>query len=146
MNQFVYAQLDEENICVSVSQLSGEVIQDDMIELNSYDASLLGKRYNNGAWEEVAREPIEPQPTNAEKIITMLQAQEQAALDRDETDLDQTLMLLDIQLNQSLQGGTNTMSKTEQIFGGGGAFRELISENVHPSLQCSLAFERRCAA
>lgn len=61
---FYYAQIDENNICIGVSQLSGEVNLPSMILLDIQDASLLGRRYNNGAWEEAAQpEPTVPEPT-----------------------------------------------------------------------------------
>ena len=61
---FYYAQIDENNICIGVSQLSGEVSLPSMILLDVQDVSLLGKRYNNVAWEEVAQpEPSAPEPT-----------------------------------------------------------------------------------
>lgn len=61
-----YAQIDENNICIVVSNLSGEVIADNLIQLETYDISILGKRYNNGEWEEVPRP--EPEPTQLDKI------------------------------------------------------------------------------
>ena len=65
---YIYAELNKNNICKAVSELSGEVIKDTMIRIDSYDESLLGKKYNNGIWEEVERSiVIEPyQPSNAE--------------------------------------------------------------------------------
>lgn len=60
---YLYAQIDENNICVSVSQLSGKIINKSMIPLDEYDTSILGKKYNNGNWEEV-----EPEPTQLDKI------------------------------------------------------------------------------
>lgn len=75
---FYYAELDENNICKAVSELAGEVIKDAMIPLETYDTSLLGKRYEDGEWVEVPVEPTpEPyQPTNAEvtQMISDLQA------------------------------------------------------------------------
>ena len=50
---FNYAQINTDNICFAVSDLSGEVKADNMIRLETYDASLLGKRYVNGKWFEV---------------------------------------------------------------------------------------------
>jgi hypothetical protein len=51
----MYAQLDENNIVVAVSQLSGEVDAPNMIEIPEYDTSLLGKKYNALAkeWEVI---------------------------------------------------------------------------------------------
>lgn len=67
-----YAQLNENNICIGVSQLSGEVISPDMILLQSYDAPLLGKKYNNGIWEDMPTP--EPIPTDQETINASLMA------------------------------------------------------------------------
>ena len=61
----IYAQLNEENICVGVSDLSGEVEADNMILLESFDVDILGKKYNNGEWEELHQE-IEQ---NSEPIV-----------------------------------------------------------------------------
>lgn len=51
-----YAQLDENNICVGVSDLSGEIIADNMIRIEEMNTDLTGKKYNNGNWEAV--EPL----------------------------------------------------------------------------------------
>ncbi len=67
----IYAQLNEENICVGVSELSGEVEGDNMVLLDNYDISLLGKKYNDGSWKEIEKElpkEVEPEPTNRDII------------------------------------------------------------------------------
>lgn len=73
---YKYAQIDSENICFAVSYLSGEIIADDMIRLSAEDEPL-GKKYNNGIWEELPPQP-EPEP-------------EQSQLDRIEANI-QSLM------------------------------------------------------
>ncbi len=63
----IYAQLNKENICIGISELSGEIEEDSMILLESYDISILGKKYNNENWEEIKKElpeETEPEPTN----------------------------------------------------------------------------------
>ena len=65
---YIYAELDENNICYAVSQLSGGVIADTMIPLETYDTSLLGKRYEDGEWVEVELPEIEPQETQLDRI------------------------------------------------------------------------------
>lgn len=50
---FYYAQINEENICVGVSDLSGEVSADNMIRIEEMNVDLLGKKYNSGNWETV---------------------------------------------------------------------------------------------
>ena len=65
---YKYAQIDSNNICFAVSYLSGEVIADDMIMLNEEDEPL-GKKYNNGTWEELPPQPApEPEPSQLDRI------------------------------------------------------------------------------
>lgn len=69
MNQpYYYAQIDDDGICCGVSQLSGEVEHDNMIRLESYDMSLMGKLWTGTEWVENPNppEPVEPttEPTN----------------------------------------------------------------------------------
>ncbi len=55
-----YAQLNENSICIGISQLSGEVIQDNMIEIQSFDNNKIWRKYENKAW---SAEKFEPQST-----------------------------------------------------------------------------------
>ncbi|MBU3022881.1 hypothetical protein [Aestuariibacter sp. A3R04] len=48
-----YAKINDDNVVVAVMSLSGVVNNDSMIELQSNDLSLLGKRYENGAFVDV---------------------------------------------------------------------------------------------
>ena len=64
--KYYYAQIDENNSCIAVSDLSGKVTADNMLRLETYDTSLLGKKYNNGVWEEVPKP--EPEPTQLDRI------------------------------------------------------------------------------
>ena len=78
---YYYAQIDENNICIAVSDLSGKVTADNMLRLETYDTSLLGKKYNNGVWEEVPKP--EPEPTQLDRIelqvnTSYVEAQNQA--------------------------------------------------------------------
>lgn len=50
MQPFYYAQIGTDSICHAVTQTAGEIIQSDMIRLDSYDTGLLGKQWANGAW------------------------------------------------------------------------------------------------
>ena len=51
---YLYAQLDGNNVCVGTSQLSGEVIKDNMIRLTETEflSGLMGKKYENGIWSD----------------------------------------------------------------------------------------------
>lgn len=79
---FYYAQLNEDNICVGISQLNQEMKQDDLIPitLDQYNHELLSKKYKNGQWIGTIVEPEpgpipEPNPINEIKenqIIIML--------------------------------------------------------------------------
>lgn len=65
---FVYAELNENNICKAISDLAGEIIKDTMIRIDSHDISLLGKKYDNGEWVEVEQPEIEEEPTEEELL------------------------------------------------------------------------------
>lgn len=99
----IYAQLNEESICIGISQLSGKIENEKMIEIESYDTSLLGKRYVNGVWEEVPKEPLpEPEPTlSQEELQAEILLNQQNIITRQET---QELVLSQLLLNQ--QGGS----------------------------------------
>lgn len=68
-----YAQLDNENIVIGISQLNEEINISNMVLIDSFDDTLLSKRYNaeTGEFEEVTQteltEPIEL-PTIEEQI------------------------------------------------------------------------------
>lgn len=56
-----YAQIDlENNICHTISDLNGIVEQENLIEVEKYDLSLLGKKWNGSTWEEVKVEENTP--------------------------------------------------------------------------------------
>ena len=70
-----YAQINTDSkLCCGVSQLCGEKIQSDMIELESYDMSLMGKlwtgtwneetqSWDGGEWVENPNPPEPPKPS-----------------------------------------------------------------------------------
>ena len=63
-----YAQIDENGICFAESFLSGIVEADDMILLSENESSPMSKKYVNGAWVEVEKEPL-PQPISDTEIL-----------------------------------------------------------------------------
>ena len=67
-----YAQLDEENICMAVSRLSGEVEAENLIEIPSFDTSIIGKKYADGTWVEVVQP--DPEPSQLDRIEEQLNA------------------------------------------------------------------------
>lgn len=68
-----YAQINNEGICFAVSSLSGAVDQPNMIQIDSYDMSVLGKRYADGEWQEVEQPMVEPEPTQLDRIEQTIQ-------------------------------------------------------------------------
>lgn len=59
----VYAEIDSENICYAISDMGDvEIIDSKLIKLDFFDASIIGKKYNNGIWEDVPQPEPEPEP------------------------------------------------------------------------------------
>lgn len=60
---FTYAQIDENNICMGVSQLHSKESSDNLILLSDDEdfTSLLGKKYDNGQWIDNP-DYVEPEP------------------------------------------------------------------------------------
>lgn len=60
---FNYAQINEKDYCIGVSSLSGEVLQDDMICIENYDVSYIGRKYDrqNKKWTDEYLPIPEPQ-------------------------------------------------------------------------------------
>lgn len=78
-----YAQIDKNNICFATANLDDEIIvPDNWITVDS--ETVIGKKYNNGEWEEVPQP--EPEPTQLDRIeerlnLSYTEAQEQAVDD-----------------------------------------------------------------
>lgn len=49
---YIYAQLNEHNICIGISQLSGKVNADNLIVIDQVDSDYLWRKYENGQWSE----------------------------------------------------------------------------------------------
>lgn len=50
---YYYAYINSANICEQVYAMPSPITGSNYILLDTYDTSLIGKRYNNGVWEEV---------------------------------------------------------------------------------------------
>ena len=101
-----YAQINENGICFAVSNLSGEVIADDMILLKDNEMSPLGKKYVNGMWEEVEaeQEPIVQAPSDMEMIMQSMADLELANLEAQQERQLLAQQLSDLEL-AVLEGG-----------------------------------------
>lgn len=66
---YCYAQINEDKICVGISQLSNIIVDESLIAIPSFDTTLIGKKYNEGVWEDVPKPDPEPVPkSDTEKI------------------------------------------------------------------------------
>ena len=57
----IYAEIDGENVCYAVSDMGKiEVTNPKLIPLDFFDTSVIGKKYNNGVWEDGPQPDLEP--------------------------------------------------------------------------------------
>lgn len=61
----IYAVLNKNKICTGISQLSGEVLQDDMIEIPEFSNEYMWKKHIDGVWSEEKFEPSSTAPLDA---------------------------------------------------------------------------------
>ena len=94
---YCYAQLNEENICIGISQLSGKIASENMIELASYDTSILGKKYVDGKWEDVEQPIPQTEPTQLDKLEENQLALMEAVADQYEEHLQNRINDMEVQ-------------------------------------------------
>ena len=104
-NDNIYAQLNVDGFCTGISFLSGNIMSDCVVSIESYDTAFLNRKYDltNKKWldEYLKVEEVEKEATNSE-ILAKLKEQEISSLDREEMLLEQQILLLNIDLNTSL--------------------------------------------
>lgn len=89
MEVHYYAQIDDDSICTGVSQLSGIVDKPYMIEMSSYDMSVMGKMWTGSEWVENPNPPDPPEPSNEpsnQDIMDMLNAMQGDQVPKDTLD------------------------------------------------------------
>lgn len=96
-----YAQINDDNICFAVTELSDVVERPDIIQIDSYDVALLGRRWNGEAWEDVPQPDPEPIPEPIEDKITRLEEQNLILMDALATAFEELL-----ELRAIVEGGT----------------------------------------
>lgn len=97
----IYAQINEENICTVISDMGKvEVSDKHLIPIEVYDTSLIGKKYNKGAWKVVPQP--EPQPSQLDRI-------EESST----TVNNNSLILMEAMAEQYEQGLTNRLNDME---------------------------------
>ena len=109
-----YATLNSENICNGISQLNDEVVADNLIELASYDTSVLGKMWTGSEWVDNPNPPEPVEPTTEPTMSDL----------SDKMDAQQSLQLASMQ-GQADQY-TTTLAMQEQI----NAQQQLILANM----------------
>ena len=64
-----YAQIEKNNICFATANINDDVIvPENWIKINDEDL-VLGKKYNNGVWEEGPQPEPEPLPMPEQTIL-----------------------------------------------------------------------------
>lgn len=53
MEQYDYALLDKNNICIAVIQAAGELDCENIVKLNENDTAILGRKYEGGLFVEL---------------------------------------------------------------------------------------------
>lgn len=93
-----YAQIDETGLCVSVSQLSGEVISDHMLPLDPDDDVRPGDIWDGEKWTRPEPPPPSPDPLalleEENALLALELVQTQLRLDQVEQEQSDLLLLL----------------------------------------------------
>ncbi len=57
----IYAQINDDSICIAVSEME-EIGEPNpyLVKIEKFDISILGKKYNNGVWEDGPQPEPEP--------------------------------------------------------------------------------------
>ena len=72
---YYYAQINDNNICDGISRINELDNRPSMIQLDSYDASVIGKLWTGSEWIENPNPP-EPQPEPQPETVTLNSLQE----------------------------------------------------------------------
>ena len=102
-----YAQINENNIAIGISQLSEETKNDELIKIESYDEDYLWRKYENGVWSTekyLPPAPIQP-PVNPMDMLGMVTTQNSLELSELKQQVEAIGQgVVEIMLNQQLGG------------------------------------------
>lgn len=56
----IYAELNEQNICIGVKTVGEEMDSPNLVKIDTMDYDLLNRKYENGEWSEEKYLPPEP--------------------------------------------------------------------------------------
>ena len=79
--RYYYAEIDENNIAFSLLDAPTPSTFEKHIELESYDISVLGKKYNGGVWEEIPVDEVPAEPTQFDRIEAAVNKSQQEIID-----------------------------------------------------------------
>lgn len=66
----IYAQINDDSICIAVSEME-EIGEPNpyLVKIEKFDISILGKKYNNGVWEDGPQPEPEPLSKPAQTVL-----------------------------------------------------------------------------
>lgn len=75
MQNFYYAEINEEKICIAISILAGKIEAEHMIEIEEYSSHYMNRKYENGKWseEKFISEPIKTLELERQRYIRLIQ-------------------------------------------------------------------------
>ena len=91
-----YAELNEEKICTSISY-TDSLFSENQIKIDSWDISILGKKWTGQGWEEVESPKTETNPTQLDRIEEAQLMMMEAIADQYEQGLEQDLINMEVQ-------------------------------------------------
>lgn len=77
-----YAEINQDNICFALLETDNEINKPTMIQIESMNTNVLGRKYENGEWIDVEPEPVTTEPNEQEIIQAELLLSQQEILTR----------------------------------------------------------------
>ena len=77
-----YAEINQDNICFALLETDNEINKPTMIQIESMNTNVLGRKYENGEWIDVEPEPVTTEPNEQEIIQADLLLSQQEILTR----------------------------------------------------------------
>ena len=80
----IYAQLNDEKICIAISDLGEEVDSEKLVKINEFNEDFIYRKYENGAWSQEKYLPpkLEEKPSEVEQLLKLQKEQIKADADR----------------------------------------------------------------
>lgn len=79
LEDYIYCQLGQNNVCIAISQLAEIVTASNMVRIDAFDTDKLWHKYENGKWSIEKFEPQTTAPlTEFEQLKVSIQATQEA--------------------------------------------------------------------